>query len=550
MSKEIGNETRGVLIRNLQGETVFSSGVAAEPEVMDALSTAWTGYESAQAPTFCLLTVGSRRFSVVVFRSREAVAALVLEPGDKDLLLELMMSADFAEDVLRHFLTNPYEAFVLVDREGVIRFISDVHKRFFSLDKNASIGRHVTKVLENTRLHTVAESGTAEIGHVHSTFGKNRIVVRKPIHAVDDKVVGAIGQLMFDTPDDLRSLNAEVGRLRSEVDFYKRELRSIQNKTYGLSQIVGSSSAIQRLKENILKVARLDVPVLIAGESGTGKELVAHAIHQMSARHEKSMVTVNAAAMPATLVESELFGYEPGAFTGAGKKARKGKFEQADGGTLFFDEIGDMPVETQVKLLRVLQDGTFERLGGNGIERSDFRFISASHRDFASMIDTGAFRLDLFYRVSAVTLHIPSLRDRAEDIPELVECGLQAFAQRHGVDRKHVTREALDFLKSRPWPGNVRQLMHAVEHAAIFSESDEIVAETFRSLTRAPGVGQSGKSGEPPVPATVREVQSRVEEELIRKNMERYAGNKRRVAAELGISRSYLYKRLAEMGLK
>lgn len=319
---------------------------------------------------------------------------------------------------------------------------------------------------------------------------------------------------------------------------------------YDLDHIVGDSVAVRRLKADILRIAPLDVPVLLIGESGTGKEMVAHAIHRLSGRCGKPMVLLNAAAMPPSLVESELFGYEGGAFTGADRKGRKGKFEAADMGTLFLDEIGDMPVDTQVKLLRVLQDGRFERLGDDRPRHSDFRLISASHRDFRSMIAATQFRLDLFYRISAVTLRVPPLRERADDIPALVDTFLASFAARHRVARKRVHAGALAWLASMDWPGNIRQLQHAVERAAIFGDGTVLDVHDFRHLDdwAAPSL-PAEPDGAPRIagPRVIREAQSRLETELILRAMQSTGGNKKRAAAALGISRSYLYKRLDQI---
>src|SRR5690606_4232315 len=218
------------------------------------------------------------------------------------------------------------------------------------------------------------------------------------------------------------------------------ERSNIQHNSYGLEQMIGKSDAIMQLKSDIEKVAPMHVPVLIVGESGTGKELAAHAIHGLSSRYKNRMIFVNAAALPSSLVESELFGYESGAFTGADKSGRKGKFEQADKTSLVFDEIGDMSAETQVKLLRVLQDGLFERVGGNRVCHSDFRLICASNRNFQEMINDGSFRLDLYYRISGVTIRMPSLRERLDDIPALVSSFLAAFATRHRMPVKRVDK--------------------------------------------------------------------------------------------------------------
>jgi transcriptional regulator with PAS, ATPase and Fis domain len=344
------------------------------------------------------------------------------------------------------------------------------------------------------------------------------------------------------------------------VAYYRRELNDLRNRSYGLDQMVGESSAMQRLKQQIVKVAPLDIPVLLTGESGTGKELAAHAIHKLSPTRDANMVMVNAAALPATLVESELFGYEAGSFTGAERKGRKGKIEQADGGTLFFDEVGDMPADVQVKLLRVLQDGSFQRVGGSELRRSNFRLISASNRNLQAMIAEGSFRLDLFYRIGAVTIRLPALRDRLEDIPLLAELALNQFAERHGQRPKRLSAEALEFLRTQRWPGNVRQLMHLVERAAIFSESDAIgtadfglmepeVSEMSREALLTDPQDAALEPGRSSLePTRVSSAVEQVEAQLIRQAMARYHGNKKRVAAELGISRSYLYKRLAQMG--
>lgn len=321
-------------------------------------------------------------------------------------------------------------------------------------------------------------------------------------------------------------------------------------RSFDLGQMVGNGDALRQLKADIQKIAPLDVPVLIVGESGTGKELAAQAIHALSSRAARDMVFVNAAALPPGLVESELFGYEAGAFTGAERAGRRGKFEQADKSSLFLDEIGDMPAEVQVKLLRVLQDGLFERVGGSRGQHSDFRLISATNRDFQQMIAAGAFRLDLYYRVSGVTVRMPSLRERLEDIPLLVRSFLEGFAQRNGTTPKGIGRGVAEFLAQQPWPGNVRQLLHEVEKAAIFSEGPDIRIEDFRFLgapmLERPAPGSASMLS--PQATNLQDAVSELEKVMIREAMKKHGGNKKRVAEELGISRAYLYKKLGEPG--
>jgi len=577
----------GMLVVSAQGRVLFASGIGASEPVAAAVVAA-----GAVARERGLFTVeaGDKGLSVVAVGSEEATAYVVFERDGSDVLFDFTATVDCADEILRHLLTNPYEALTVVDRDGFLRFVSPVHERFFGIARGDAVGRYVTDVIENTRLHEVARTGKAEIGQLQEMRGTSRIVSRMPVLDADGNVVAAIGQIMFKGPDQLRQLSAEVARLRSEVSTYRKALSSGVSSHHGLDRIIGQSQAIRRLKEQVVRVAPLDVPVLLVGESGTGKELVAHALHHLSKRRDESLVMVNAAAIPGSLVESELFGYEPGAFTGAERKGRRGKFEQAHKGTLFFDEIGDMPVDIQVKLLRVLQDGSFERVGGDKPRVSDFRLISASNRDFEAMIDKGDFRLDLFYRISAVTLHLPPLRERVEDIELLASQALYDFAVKHSMRQKTLAPDVVPFLQAQRWPGNVRQLMHAVETAAIFADSDVVMIDDFHSMARsatapAPVVAPASPlAAEPPALArpvqetardaalagpaavdeedaektqasaavsarmSVRERLTHVEEQLIRDAMTQFGGQKKRVAKELGISRSYLYKRLAAMG--
>ncbi|MFM0174717.1 sigma 54-interacting transcriptional regulator [Paraburkholderia sediminicola] len=551
----MGRQTSGILVLDDAGAVRFSAGLAKDESLVGVLRAHWQNRGSVPLKQLFTLTSLERPLSIAAVNSSQGACFLIFETDGGDELVEFIAGVDFAHDILRHFITNPYEAITVVDTAGTLRYISPVHERFFGLSHGEAVGRPVTQVIENTRLHEVAAGGKAQVGQIQEMNGVARVVSRTPIFDRSKRRVGAIGQIMFKGPEAIQELSAELARVRQELDFYKRELSGIRNRSFGLDQIIGESDAVCRLKEDIKRVAPLDVPVLLVGESGSGKELVAHALHLLSPRSDQPLILVNAAAMPANLVESELFGYEPGAFTGADRKGRKGKFEAADGGALFLDEIGDMPLEMQVKLLRVLQDGTFERVGGDRNRHSDFRLISASNRDFESMINAGSFRLDLFYRISAVTLRLPPLRDRLEDIPLLADAFLTAFAKRHGVAKKTLDADVVRFLQSRPWPGNIRQLQHAIERAAIFSDSDALSIASFGSPAYSDSGPMAERSASPAhrlttrSSADVRAAKERVESDLIFEAMQRLSGNKKRVAEELGVSRSYLYKRLRELDM-
>lgn len=546
------HESKGLLVLGDGSTIVFASGLGCDALIVESLKRLWNNRDKVPLRKLTSISNMERPLIVASVSSGDAVCFLIFASHLGDELCEFLASVECAEDILRHFITAPYEAMVVVNTAGKIIYMSPVHERFFGIRHGEAIGRHVTSVVKNTNLHEVVRTGKAQVGQLQEMNGIMRVVSRVPIMDTRNRVVAAIGQVMFKGPEAIKDLTVELAQVKQERDFYKRELSGVRNRSYGLDQIVGGSEAVRRLKDSIVRVAPMDVPVLLAGESGTGKEMVAHAIHMLSLRNDKPLVLLNSAALPANLVESELFGYEPGAFTGADRKGRKGKLEAADTGTLFLDEIGDMPIDMQVKLLRVLQDGQIERIGGDRARHSDFRLISASNRDFKDMISKSEFRLDLFYRISTVTLRLPPLRERLEDIPELASTFLEAFACRHGAPLKSISQPALEFLQSRAWPGNIRQLQHAIERAAIFCDGAVLSVDDFIDLEGAdPASMVTAAVGHPAdakQPTDVREARDRVESEMIAQAMRRSGGNKKRVAEELGISRSYLYKRLSTLG--
>lgn len=252
----------------------------------------------------------------------------------------------------------------------------------------------------------------------------------------------------------------------------------------GRVKMIGVSRALQEVFKLVGRVARSDAPVLISGESGTGKELVAKAVHEYSPRRQKEMITINCGAIPENLLESELFGHEKGSFTGAIAR-RAGRFEQADGGTLFLDEIGDMPLSIQVKLLRVLQDGTFSRVGANETLATDVRIVAATHKNLTEEVAAGRFREDLYYRLNVVEIKIPPLRERMEDIPLLAEYFLQRITRKNGMARIHISAEAVATLQDHNWPGNVRELENTIARACALASS-QILLPADIPLASAP----------------------------------------------------------------
>ncbi|MDR3534497.1 MAG: sigma 54-interacting transcriptional regulator [Rhodopila sp.] len=536
---------KGVVIVDSSGRIALTIGVGADRRVR-ALAGDAEWLDEARKRRLQPLIFDNADYVLLVTHFQEGDLIVISEPPGQTLL-DFIGSVDFAYEIIDRLLSDPFEGMTVIDNKKRLRYISPVHEKFFGLRHGEANGRPVRDVIENTKLDRVIDTGRVEIGELQRVRGLERIVSRIPIKR-DGEVIGAYGRVMFKGPQQIEGILRRLNTLEGEVEFYKREAAILRARTYGLENLIGSSPAMRNLRSEIIKIAPLEIPVLIRGESGTGKELVAHSLHQLSPRRDAAMVMVNSAALPATLVESELFGYEAGAFTGANKKGRKGKFEQASGGTIFLDEIGDMPLEVQVKLLRVLQDQMVERVGGDRPYQVDFRLITATNWDLKQLVTEGKFRLDLYYRISALVIEVPPLRQRIGDIPELAEGFLNDIATRHARPKPELTSDALSFLMEQRWPGNVRELRHEIERAFVFAEDGRITTDVLARYGDGLSQPQERPTTVPVVvptePTTMKEALAQVEVEVIRQAMTRHKGNKKRVATELGISRSYLYKML------
>lgn len=330
----------------------------------------------------------------------------------------------------------------------------------------------------------------------------------------------------------------EKQRLASE----NRQLRRQLEQRRGVDALIGDSPLMQSVKQLIRQIAPTNVNVLIQGESGTGKEVVADALHQLSARHDRALVKISCAAIPETLLESELFGHERGAFTGATAN-RPGKFELADGGTLMLDEIAEMSPQLQAKLLRVLQDGTFQRLGGTKDIKGDVRLLCATHADIPQAILAGKFRHDLYYRINTVQILLPPLRDRREDIPLLAGHFLQKFAAEMNREVRGIAPAAMDQLWAHSWPGNVRELSHVIQRAVALAEGNRITGFTFVPTPASPAASQTevhadGDGVAIPVGTTLEAATRR----LVEATIAHCAGNKLRAARLLGIPPRTMYR--------
>jgi PAS domain S-box-containing protein len=364
----------------------------------------------------------------------------------------------------------------------------------------------------------------------------------KHLHVIARPLTNESGELEFvGTVMDVTARKKafeEIKALRDELYRENIVLREELGKTSMFEEVIGTSSVLQMVLAHAAKVAPTDSTVLILGETGTGKELIARAIHKRSNRSERPFISLNCAAIPSSLIMSELFGHEKGAFTGALQR-RLGRFELAEGGTLFLDEIGDLPVETQIALLRVLQEREFERVGGTEILRADVRVIAATNRDLQSAVADGAFRSDLYYRLNVFPIKLPPLRERREDVPLLVNYFVDRYAKRAGKKIEHIQKKALEALQEYSWPGNVRGLQNVIERSLIIAETNEF------------SIDESWVANEPqpPTPATDRTLteRTRIEAALAQSNGK--VAGAHGAAVKLGIPPSTLESRIRSLGI-
>jgi two-component system NtrC family response regulator len=344
-------------------------------------------------------------------------------------------------------------------------------------------------------------------------------------------------------PIELRTVVNRVFERRRLIEEV-RMLRSNIHQKFGFENIMGQSSALLGVLNLASRVARTDAAVLIRGETGTGKELLAKAIHFNSLRRDRPFVIINCAAIPRDLIESELFGHVKGAFTGA-LTNKKGKVEVADGGTVFLDEIGEMPLDMQVRLLRLIQEYEIEKVGASNPIHVDVRIIAATHRNLEVLVENHAFREDLYYRLSVVPIEVPPLRERSEDIPELVQQFFQQSKEKHHRENLHLPESLIPFFSRYDWPGNVRQLLNCIVRMVVLAPGEELTISDLPAWLRPPPPAQT----EAPVLLTEGATLGSVEREMILQALQKFSWNQTRAAHQLGITRKVLIGRIARYGI-
>lgn len=453
-------------------------------------------------------------------------------------------STDSSLEMLEEAIDCAYEGLIIIDAAGTILRTNQAYADFLGHKLEDMIGKPVTEMVENTRMHIVARTGKPEIAQIQTINGHEMIASRTPLFR-DGKVFAVVGKILFREIDDLFAMTDRFKNLKSELEFYKSELNKQLGARYSFANIVGKSQELEKVKQLGKKVAASDTTVLLKGESGTGKELFAHSIHVESKRALGPFVKLNCAAIPENLFESELFGYKEGAFTGAQKKGKKGKFALAHKGTIFLDEVSELPLLMQVKLLRVLQEREIEPIGADQPEQIDVRIIAASNKDLETLVSQGLFRNDLYYRLNVVKLNIPPLRERRGDIPLLIDKILKTLEKETGIPVEGVDSDATTVLAAYPWPGNVRELRNVLEQALYVKGGALISRSDLPSLLSAKG-GNEAVSEES---QSLKQLLRQAEEEILRRVVREEKGNRQATASRLKIGKSSLYAKIEQYGI-
>ncbi|MDD4171640.1 MAG: sigma 54-interacting transcriptional regulator, partial [Syntrophomonas sp.] len=403
----------------------------------------------------------------------------------KVLMRKLQETEKEFASILEGLIESPYMVYVIVDKEGYITTMNQTFLDILGMKREDVIGQYILDITPTSELPEILKTGRIDKADIYPIMDRDTIVTRLPI-IKNGEIIGAIGKSLFLDMSGARILVNKLHDTEKELNVYKDEMRKLYSAKWEFSHLIGQSPVFLSVKSMAEHVSQTSSTLLITGESGTGKELYAQAIHNASLRKSGPFIRINCAALPDNLLESELFGYEDGAFTGSRRGGKQGKFELARNGTIFLDEIGDMPMAMQTKILTVLQERTVERIGGNIPIPVNVRVIAATNRNLEEMISKQAFRQDLYYRLNVVRLNIPPLRKRKRDIPLLTTNLLTRINQDLNTNITGISDQAQALLEDYSWPGNVRELENLLERAvnmANMNHEDFLTIKHFPSLT-------------------------------------------------------------------
>lgn len=460
-----------------------------------------------------------------------------------DFVCRYMGEAGTLVDFLGLILDKVYNGIIVCDRNCRIVFMNQVYADLLKTDREKALGKPIQEYFPRSRLGSVMETGRPELGQRCSLKTETDLLVNRIPLVHEGRVAGVILQTIFRDYKSFTDLIGKLNLLEHEVRHQRRALDTVLSPKYSIESIIGRSKPIEEAKVLAMRYARTDAPVLILGATGTGKELFAHAVHSGSLRNRGPFVCLNCAGIPKDLLESELFGYESGAFTGARKEGKPGQIEIAHQGTLYLDEIGELPLSAQAKLLRVLENKVLTRVGAVKPKTVDFRLIAATNRNLSEMMARGDFREDLYYRLNAMTVSIPHLSERTDDLPILVRHFLA------GSDKSHIqlTDEAMSLLKAYKWPGNVRELKNVIDRALSLADGDTIEPGHLPFELPTEAGRDEGLSENPYTPLA--EELARCEKRTIIRTLNRTKGNMSKTAKILGVSRSTLYEKCRRHGI-
>lgn len=456
---------------------------------------------------------------------------------------------DFSKLNLFELIINQLEGFIISDEQGRYVFVNQRWSELRGLSLDDVKGLYVHDIVPDTRVDEVLRTGKAlsgELIKLQNTRGEELQLLCSYTPLFENgKLIGCFLVTSLRGMDQVMGVYAKTESLLSDLNFYQKELAHVQGAKYSISNIAGNGPAIQALKAAIHQVARSSSTVIIQGETGSGKELVAHSIHALSGRSARPFIKVNCAAIPSELLESELFGYAAGAFTGANKAGKKGKFQLADKGTLFLDEINQMPLHLQPKLLRALQEQEVEPVGGPEAIPVDCRIIVASNIPLEKLVKQGEFREDLFYRLNVISLEVPPLRERKEDIPVIADHLLKRLNTQLGMAVPGIAHDTKERLKNYYWPGNVRELRNVIERAMNDAWLDTLTWRHFEPYFRhkKPSVC-SALEDRVYAALPMRQVKAAAERQAVLDALNAAGGNKTAAARSLGITRTMLYRKI------
>lgn len=478
---------------------------------------------------------------------------IVLENGEiigivtaYDLLNTFYLKVEEIELQLRTILENLHEAVCVVDTNGIVTFWNKNSEKLYGVPCENIIGKQIRDFFPNALLLKALEDKKAFENHTHRPKQGSYVVISAIPLLYGDKLIGAVSTDRDIT--EITNLSMQLEQHKYRVKFLEEQMKNIIEDKYSFGSIIGKSKSIANAIIMAKKVSKTDASVLITGESGTGKEVFARAIHHQSSK-TGNFVPINCSAIPSNLLESELFGYSEGAFTGALKKGKIGKFELANNGTLFLDEIGDMPLEMQAKLLRVLQDGVIMRVGATKSINVNVRIIAATNKDLRKLMSQGAFREDLYYRLNVVNIVLPPLRERKEDIPELIKSFLDEFAIKNEISSIEISPEVMMILTDYKWAGNIRELRNIIERLVILSpdgkiEKDKLTDEILSYRQNGSNIDETDEDS-----FNLQKKVYELEKRTIKKVMELTEGNKYRAAELLNLKRATLYYKLKQYGI-